>query len=48
MTAGQSGWEPRRCPYCGAEKNTLTYHLPRCDETPSTEAVVEAVEAEQR
>ena len=31
------------CPYCGAGPASLTYHLP-CEETPSTDEVVEALQ----
>ena len=37
--SGQSGWGDV-CPYCGAEPNSLTYHLP-CEETPATDEVFE-------
>lgn len=39
----QSGWGKQPCPYCGAEPNSLTYHLP-CEETPPTDEVFETLQ----
>jgi len=38
----QSEWDDA-CPYCGAEPNSLTYHLP-CEETPTTDVVFERLQ----